>query len=534
MERKSGRKKWALIIIAVIVLGIIAKICSVVRFGPPVTISRETTYISAPLRPDGLPDYIAALNQRSSEGVTPENNVMTLFWQAVGPGEIDEEHREEYFRLLGIPEPPEQGDYFITSDKHEKTILARWAARQSPDEAIGEQDPEMLLNEQFSTARRRPWSRDEFPEWAEWIDANEKPLTLLIEATRRPCHYNPWFGEYLIASPLPGRVCARDVARALVARAMLRLNDGDTQGAWADLLACHRLGRFVGQGPGLVEALVSMTIEGIAYKGDQALLEHGQFDSDQLACMRKELSALPKVTTMVDVMNYGERFICLDVILNMAKEGPNAAIEGVANDGGTEASLQKSLTSVALDLNLMLRLQNTRCDHIVDACRLPTRAGRMAALAKLEKDLEDEIQKSRHWTSLVRGALWDSRATMTRVMGLMMAAIIQPSTSAGLEARDRAAMRFELTKLAFALAAFRADNGEYPEKLDTLAPKYMESLPKDIFNGDADLHYIQRDDGFLLYSVGSNGVDDGGKTSNVVQDNLDDIVVAMPADENDQ
>ena len=45
-----------------------------------VTISKETTYITEPLRADGYPDYVAALNQRFSQGVTPENNAAVLFW----------------------------------------------------------------------------------------------------------------------------------------------------------------------------------------------------------------------------------------------------------------------------------------------------------------------------------------------------------------------------------------------------------------------------------------------------------------------
>ena len=72
-------------------------------------------------------------------------------------------------------------------------------------------------------------------------------------------------------------------------------------------------------------------------------------------------------------------------------------------------------------------------------------------------------------------------------------------------------MRFELDKLAFALAAYRADHGIYPVKLGDLVPKYVAEVPKDICN-DSELHYRQEADGFLLYSVGNNGRDDGGKS----------------------
>src|SRR5438046_1013453 len=65
---------------------------------PKITISMETTYITEPLRPDGYPDYVAALNQRASEGVTPENNAAVLLQRAFGPSEIPESLRRNYFK----------------------------------------------------------------------------------------------------------------------------------------------------------------------------------------------------------------------------------------------------------------------------------------------------------------------------------------------------------------------------------------------------------------------------------------------------
>ena len=65
--------------------------------------------------------------------------------------------------------------------------------------------------------------------------------------------------------------------------------------------------------------------------------------------------------------------------------------------------------------------------------------------------------------------------------------------------------------LAFALAAYHADHGEYPAKLAELMPKYVKKIPTDMFNGDADLHYVRKGDGYRLYSVGPNGHDDGGR-----------------------
>ena len=85
------------------------------KAGPTFTISKETTYITAPLRKDGFPDYIAAINQLQSKGVTPENNVAVLLWKAAGPDKIDKRIREKFFLMLGISPLPEKGDYFVAS-----------------------------------------------------------------------------------------------------------------------------------------------------------------------------------------------------------------------------------------------------------------------------------------------------------------------------------------------------------------------------------------------------------------------------------
>src|SRR5437667_3443911 len=64
--------------------------------------------------------------------------------------------------------------------------------------------------------------------------------------------------------------------------------------------------------------------------------------------------------------------------------------------------------------------------------------------------------------------------------------------------------------LACALERFRLANGQFPEKLDALAPRFFSQLPNDIITGQS-FKYRRSDDGrFLLYSVGWNEKDDGG------------------------
>ena len=60
------------------------------KLGPAkVTISKETTYLTVPLRPDGWIDFAAVINEKCGEGVAPENNAAIPFWRAVGPNDRD-------------------------------------------------------------------------------------------------------------------------------------------------------------------------------------------------------------------------------------------------------------------------------------------------------------------------------------------------------------------------------------------------------------------------------------------------------------
>jgi hypothetical protein len=66
-------------------------------------------------------------------------------------------------------------------------------------------------------------------------------------------------------------------------------------------------------------------------------------------------------------------------------------------------------------------------------------------------------------------------------------------------------------QIACALERYRLAHGEYPNALDTLAPQFIENLPRDIINGEPLIYRRIEKGSFLLYSVGWNETDDGGK-----------------------
>src|SRR5581483_6580117 len=57
---------------------------------------------------------------------------------------------------------------------------------------------------------------------------------------------------------------------------------------------------------------------------------------------------------------------------------------------------------------------------------------------------------------------------------------------------------------------FRRQHGRWPESLDALVPQFATEVPIDPYNGKS-LRMKRLDDGLVMYTVGSDGIDNGGK-----------------------
>jgi hypothetical protein len=93
----------------------------------------------------------------------------------------------------------------------------------------------------------------------------------------------------------------------------------------------------------------------------------------------------------------------------------------------------------------------------------------------------------------------------------------------------------ELALTALALKRYQLRHGQFPADLSALVPGFLPSLPRDPADGQA-LRYRPKPDGtFLLYSIGEDGVDNGGdgssatKTSSYGWQRGRDLVWPMPA-----
>jgi len=252
---------------------------------PAIVVSKETTFITEPLGPDGLPDYEAYLLEQGSKGVTPENNAAVLIWQAMWPGGLEQEHWLLMCDALGMEKMPSAKDALVPPyDKTVRDKIVLELAKRFSEQASGAEPKEDYFSDAWQNQLRdgaaydlvgeagaHPWTSEQIPALAKWVEQNQKPLDLLVEASKRPRYYSPspsmldGSKDMLLAAPLLLDVqMMRGTLRALQVRAMWHLGEGRTAEAWKNFLACHRIARLTSENPTLVSQLVALAIDGPA------------------------------------------------------------------------------------------------------------------------------------------------------------------------------------------------------------------------------------------------------------------------------
>lgn len=460
---------------------------------PRITPSKTTTKILGPLDEDGYVDYVAALNEIYGRDVTLGNNAGLLFVRASRIDGFGAAERKRFFELLHCEPLPEQGDYLADLDECTRTRLGRPASKSE------EQDRDRAM--------RGPWSAQDLPLVAQWIEFNDKPLHLIVEGTLRPKCYFPFVlrkGECLFDMLIPAVQASRTAERLLLARAMLNLRNGHIEQAENDLLACHRLGRLIGTTPFAIGALVGLAIDSETCVGDIALMSCDQLSAKGALAYQRELRGLAPLPRVDELMDQCERFAYLQALGIIAR--PKAL-------NGERSAIFKDLPpmiseTTLLDWSEVLEVGNEQFDKAVAILREPSIPRRRAAWGRFHREflaLREEARRSA-FDKLPSGNRL-SRKTMSGEFGKIMIASFFPAVIPVSENENRLQARWVLDQVGFALTAYWAAHGTYPKDLSELVPHDIAKIPTDPFT-EQPLHYECRPDGFTLSSVASNGIDD--------------------------
>lgn len=491
-----------------------------------ITISRETTRLTAPLDERGYVDYVEALNQQMSKGITPETNAAVPIWRALGPGPMPEGNRAELFRRIGIAPLPVEGEYFV--DLHEFVRRQSTGSGPAPN-SLRIKEKEYKLEDLLSYTAQTPWQAADYPLIDEWLKVNAAPLELVSEGTRRPRAYIPYTVEagreaessLVTAIPLPAAQKARTIVRAFCSRAMLHLSRGQVDDAHRDLMTSHRLANHIGSGASLIEKLAGLGCHAITYQGEVALAASGKLSAEQARRFRTELEALDISADILTAFDTLERYIYLDSVQRIARYGPEPVLAAFGVRGralSRNLALNRDVSRLVLngvvDWDVTLKMGNDFFDEVITMARLPDPSERRRALDRKM----DEIKKMRARISpgSIAGMFLKDffsgrspRHTHGKILGSLFLAVMGPPAPVLQLAEDRVMARTNITRTAYALAAFHAEHDRYPDSLSELVPGNIAHLPTDPFAGKP-LRYQRRGEHYLLYSVGDNGRDDNG------------------------
>lgn len=525
MQKKLSTTKLVLILLGLIFLLLIGiPLVSIFWPAPAIVVSKETTYVTGPLDDEGRVDYLAAIEQKYFADLPPEENAARHYVQALpDDGQLKGAIRSTVFKRLDLAsehvQPPFLQHYMEFAEAHpelvEQTRQAqglKFAERVEDDFQIHSLPPDAteLSGHWHVLAILAPWTEDDFPLLAEWLNGQQQPLSHIRAGAKLDRCYFPMVGEHPDEPMLYFSMYhsdLRDGTPALAASAMRNLGEGNKQQAWDDAVTMLVIARHMSQQPFLIGDVFGIAMEEIGLFTVIDTVHHGDYTPEELARMAEQFDQLVPLGSVAEEFRGGERLWLLEVL--------QAQATGRVLDDDYMGEL-RSLPGV--DWNIVMRMANKHYDHMEQAADLPPGDERDRLIKEFDTQIEQaaiEAKNPKQWAASVF-----SRKSRSNLIGNMQMATLLPAVHAAIQADDRARVRQQLARVAIRLAQYRAAHGEYPENLAQLVPEFAEQPPQDLFTGQP-LKYLRTKQGYKLYSVGPNRQDDGGKDA--TQDETDTL-----------
>ncbi len=273
----------------------------------------------------------------------------------------------------------------------------------------------------------------------------------------------------------------RKGARMLGLEAILEAENDRPASATKSLLALLGLARSLANEPLLVSQLVRFACDGTGLHTLNQILSRTAFNEDQLVQLQTAFRNAEDASSLMRAFA-GERYLIIDAFgqLQSGKMKPEemAFLTGDPTLEPVEFSQYK--VDGRLDEDYLAFLEITE--------------GYLRALAQpYPKRLEDAKTMEDRAATLPKGWFY------TR---LLVPSLYKPVL--GHDAKHVGSLHVAI--VALAVERWRLAHGTLPDKLDE---PFLHALPADPFDGQP-LRYKRLDKGYVVYSTGEDGVDDGG------------------------
>jgi len=376
----------------------------------------------------------------------------------------------------------------------------QWEANNQDENARYDSKEDEELRKQLIAA---PWTAEEHPNVAQWLEERSPVLDLFGVAVRKPnfATYRWNYGN-LYAILLPDVQANRQFGRELSVRVTERLGRGDIDGAWYDVMSILYLSRkhYI-HDPFIVVNLVGMAIEEMGRKSAELILRQNNLTPEQLERFAQDLDSLPRNAVLDTTL---ER----NLVYSFLSQSPKLDL----TDFGTEAG---DLEVAILSINFLWHLpfdRNIAGKRIAEFNNIERRVSGNSAWdinrtvmqrnAEVREDsIREKIRQLKNPLSFLRIPLIRTRS---QLIADSLIVAFSPALEAVYHAFDRTNTHFEMLRLAVALERYKADNEKYPQALNELVPKYLIEVPLEPFTGRQSFVYQpapDADTAFLIHSA---------------------------------
>jgi hypothetical protein len=301
------------------------------------------------------------------------------------------------------------------------------------------------------------------------LPANKETLEFLDKAAAiEHCRYDLDFsqGGMLI---VPNLNEMKKCAQLLAEQTMLLAHQGNGDAAAENIARQLALGESLKKEPILISQLVRMALIALSGSSVEYILNQTTLTDEQLTALQQQLSRVYQDEPMVMGL-IGERCFLISYFGNPQQLGLPTAPGGLLR-----------ITGVA-DRNVMVSLE--LLGQYIDAMKLP---GHQRLLRC--REISAEVDDLSFFYSLTK--------------------ITMPAFERLVQIDLRVAAGVDCARVALGIERYRLAKGSLPKVLDDLVPQYIDKAPIDPFDGKP-LRYKLTEPGYIVYSIGADGTDEGG------------------------
>jgi hypothetical protein len=325
------------------------------------------------------------------------------------------------------------------------------------------------------------------------LERHAATLDLLRRATDKPgCRFDRDWSRPSIDMLLPEVQHLRQAARLLTLAARRAAADGDGEQALADVVRIHRLGMHAAGEPILISGLVGQAIDALALGTLADVLP--RLEKSDLPLLEKD-SLRDFVATPI---RYQRAFL--------GEEAFGLAMLGDLADGS------KGMTTIELLQSASGEPTRFTFDSpfsLLYRCfMLPADIAGYRDVLRRYQDIAGKmlLPTSQPYPVVVKETAEIEETLKSRRAGVF-AALLAPALSGVLKSQARGAAMHDVAGVLVAATRARLAATSLAE---SLVPEAVPALPGDPFTADKPLVAKRTDSGWVVYSVGPDGEDDGG------------------------